>query len=214
MSTLNSYEKTRIALRWRLIGAGFHKPLKALDFLEKLTKEAGEKDPKVKFRKDGVTPTQSHQIGIASYTFTLKGVEDILEDLLTVILLHDVMEDFNVTQSLIASEFGTEVADAVWCVTKKYNGVVKSPEHVFSSIAHNVLAALAKGCDRINDFQSMHGAFTPAKQVKYLAKGSEFFRPMLKEARQYFTKYTDAFLNIEIVLGYQMQLLHTINKGH
>ena len=207
------YMKKRIALRWRLIGANCHTALKALKYVDDVLEEKAKDDPSVLFRKDGTTPALMHQVRIASFALTLKGIDGhMLDQLICVILLHDVMEDFNVSRALINQMFGEEVYYAVWAMTKKFNGMIKSPESVFADISKNLLAALAKGCDRIDNFQSMHPVFTREKQLRYLEEGQTYFLPMLKEARETFTEFTDAFLNIETMLKNQIMLLEFINQ--
>ena len=214
-----NHAKLRIALMWRLQGAKMYKALAAL--------ELGESYSKGNTRKDGITPEYAHQIRIALHAFTLKGVSDYdLELLICVILLHDIMEDYNVERLIIMNVIdaaakradpkydgndGVIVACSVWAMTKTYKGVKKSPERVFDDIANDMYASLAKGLDRINNFQSMVGVFKLAKRIEYIQEGLKFFLPMLKMARKYFPHHLDAYLNIETVLKYQIELIQVIN---
>ena len=197
------FDKLKQALEWRLIGANMHRALDAFHLACRYMQDGK--------RKSG-EPSLIHEVSIAHFAFTLKGVEGILEDLLCVIFCHDLMEDYNVSRSEILEKVTPEVYAAVWAMTKTYDGVKFDDKVVFFNISRNLLAALAKGLDRINNYQSMVGTFTSAKQISYMAEGYEHFMPMLKSARKNFVVYTDAFLNIETMLRYQLQLLEVINQ--
>ena len=178
-------------------------------------------------RKDGITPEYQHQVRIALHAFTLKDLShDKLEWLIATILLHDIMEDYDVEDYVIintidqaaknadakyAGNAGYLVHKSVWAMTKKYQGVSKSADSVFEAIGQDEIASLAKGLDRINNFQSMVGVFTLAKRIAYVQEGLKYFLPMLKKARKKFPHHADAYLNIETVLKYQIEMLQVIN---
>ena len=63
----NRYQKLEISLRYYLKGAKYTTALKALDFGSRWHNG---------FRKDRVTPEFQHQIEIALYCITLKGLLD------------------------------------------------------------------------------------------------------------------------------------------
>jgi len=197
------YDKLKQALEWRLLGAKMYRALDAFHLASRYMQNGK--------RKNG-EPSLIHEVSIAHFALTLKGVEDMLEDLLCVIFCHDLMEDYNVTEEELRQIVTPEAFAAIWSMTKTYDGVKFDDRTVFFNISRNLLAALAKGLDRINNYQSMTGTFTNQKQLSYMAEGYEHFMPMLKAARKNFVKYTDAFLNIETMLRYQLQLLEVINN--
>lgn len=201
------FDKMRSALRWRLLGQGFHVALAAFEFTSKLNID---KDGNLMLRKDRMTPKFYHEVRQALHAFTLKDVTD-LEGLIVTILLHDVMEDFGIDMGLIADKFGEKNFQSAWAMTKKYQGVTKSPEQVFMDIGNDRNASLAKLLDRIDNFQSMPGVFTQAKQLAYIEEGEVYFLPMAKRARQRFTQQNDAYFNVITVLRYQIELLKLIN---
>ena len=213
------HAKLRISLIWRLQGAKMYKALACLDL--------GETYSKDQTRKDGVTPEFAHQIRIALHAFTLKGISDYkLELLICTILLHDIMEDYDVEATTIIKTIddaakradhtymgydGAIVQASVWAMTKTYKGFKKRAEDVFKAIEDDELASLAKGLDRVNNFQSMVGVFKLAKRIAYIQEGLQYFLPMLKNARKRFPHHADAYLNIETVLKYQIELIQVIN---
>lgn len=214
------YGKLKISLLGQLMGAKMTLALAAFDLAEPYSKD--------ETRKDGVTPEFEHQVRIAAMALLLKGLDNqFLELLLCVILLHDLMEDYDISKAEIMQTIddaarlrdpqyqgivGRTVYEAVWCMTKTYRGKKKSPDHVFSDIANNALASLAKGLDRINNFQTMKDAFTPAKQVAYIQEGLKWFLPMLKEARKRFAHHMEAYMMVTTILKMQIELLVALNQ--
>lgn len=214
------YTKMRISLLWGLQGKGMTLALTAMLFAEDYSRG--------NTRKDGITPEFEHQVRQALFALLLKDISDIkLELLICVTLLHDVMEDYDVElQTLVnlldgaalqnpkyagLGSLGAIVAASVWAMTKTYKGKKKSPDSVFADIANDELASLAKGLDRMNNFQTMVGTFNLPKRISYVQEGLKYFLPMLKAARRKFVHHTYAYLNIETVIKYQIELLQVIN---
>lgn len=195
---MNQYEKLKVALRYYFLGKGYFMAADALEF-------AGEyHDGK---RKDGVTPEFQHQIEIAHYVRTLEASLMQPEPTLIACILHDVSEDYEVSDNMIRMRYGATVADAVALLNK--NG--KTSEHYFEQLAMNSIASVVKGADRINNLQSMVGVFTPEKQLRYIAEVEKYFLPMLKIARRSFARQEPVYENIKHVLTSQLELLKVIN---
>ena len=100
-----------------------------------------------------------------------------------VAFLHDVREDYGVTDSRIRFLFGGVVADAVARVTKTFRGVSIPVEIAFLLPVDCSLAAIVKGADRIHNLRTMKGAFDEAKQASYRKETREHIIPMLRAAR-------------------------------
>lgn len=88
-------------------------------------------------------------------------------------LLHDVIEDTEITQEALAEAFGTDVASTVACLSK--NLIVPfSYERYFQAIAnHSNEAAAIKLCDRITNLQSAPPTWTLAKRASYLEESAQ-----------------------------------------
>jgi len=189
------FDKLYIALKFRLHGMGYFKALNALE----IAKEIHDG-----YRKDGKTPEFQHQLEIALYIMTLKDIEQ-LEDTIIVALLHDTDEDYphdlSHEQKQQFDGFSIQRIEML----NKHRAV--SMEEYFRMIGNDRVCSLVKGVDRINNFQSMHGAFTIEKQIKYAVEVKEFFLPMLKRARKKYPKQMDAYYNIENMLKSQYQLV-------
>ena len=200
---MNKSSKLRVSLRYWLLGKGFMNACEAMEYAEQF--HTG-------FRKDGVTPEFDHQISIAHYVRTLP---DLMhqEETISTVFLHDVREDYNVSDHEIRQKFGNLVADAVERMTKVFRGTKKNEHEVFAQIADCPIASIAKGGDRIHNFQTMVGVFTPKKQISYIEEGKEFFMPMLKTARRRFPRQEAAYENIKHVLTTQMALISKMHEG-
>lgn len=197
---LTRYAKLKIALTAYLVGSQYNKALKAFSFAEKY--HTGT-------RKNGA-PELLHQIEIALFITTLKNLVNE-EVAIIVALLHDVLEDYKVAPAIIEAEFGREVLDALILVSKKvlYFSDVKvcDDETFFKRMVDNPHSTIVKGVDRINNLQTMIGAFTLEKQQSYVEEAEHFFLPMLKEAMGIHTTQWLAYMNIRQTIKMQAELL-------
>lgn len=191
------FERHKERIRAWLLGKGYYKAVEALEFAAKY--HTG-------LRKDGVTPEFHHQISIAHYLRTLPNVRK-QEELLAVACLHDTMEDHGVTRETIKSKFGELISEATYLLSKEYLGKTKSTEDYYAAIAECPIASLAKGGDRIHNYQTMHSVFTCKKQLAYIEEGEKYILPMLKEARSNFPDQELAYENIKYTLKGQIELL-------
>lgn len=194
---LERFCKLRISLKYYLHGAKYHTALKAFTFVQSLA---------VGTRKDGITPEFQHQIEIALYITTLKGIIDE-ERAITVALLHDVREDYDIEMEYLIDNFGMDIANDVELLTKKFKGIEKTKEQYFAKLLSSVYAALVKGVDRIHNVQSMQNVFTDEKKQQYLQEVTQYFQPMLKESSKIYPNQFLAFMNIRTMLKYQYDLI-------
>lgn len=204
---MTDYKKLRLHLRGWLQGRAeenkdYYDCLRAMDFAEKYHQGT---------RKDGMTPEFKHQIEIAQYVRTLHRSLLYPAQTITAILLHDVVEDYDVDIEIIRAQFGEMVANAVWRLTKKYRGTKKSMEEYFEALAEDPIASVAKGGDRVNNLQTMVGVFTKEKQIAYAKEVEDYFLPMLKTARRAFPEQEPVYENIKLVLCSQLGLLGALN---
>lgn len=197
-----NYEKTKIALYYRMLGKGFNKAVKAFNFAQAYH---------TNLRKDG-QPEFSHQVWIANYAVTLPNIpDDVMDILLAAIFLHDVMEDYHISFEVISELCGPEVARIVFNLSKVYLGEKVDEDLYFARIASCPLSALAKGCDRLHNISSMVGAFTIEKQKEYIDESETHHLPFLKKARRQFAEYELAFENIKLGLTGRISLIKEIH---
>lgn len=149
-------------------------------------------------RKGGNAPEFSHQIFIANYARSLESGLLFPQETLAAIFLHDVCEDYDVTFEQIDELFGKRVRNAVQAMTKVYKGE-KIPYPVyFANIAKDPIASVAKGIDRCHNILTMSDAeWSTEKQEDYLIDITDWFLPMIKEAREKFPEQGGAYENIK-----------------
>lgn len=194
---MDKFEKLRITLRYYLLGRQYYMAADALEFAS--TYHTG-------FRKDGVTPEFQHQLEIAHYVRTLSPSLLFPEETIAAALLHDVREDYGVTDAVLSSRFGPRVSKAVFLMDKHSNAD-------FAAIGEDPIASIDKGCDRIHNLQSMSGVFTREKQLKYIAEAHEKYLPMLKTGRRMFPMQELAYENIKYMMSSQLELLEVLNAA-
>lgn len=193
-----THAKERIALRYWLLGREWYRALDAFDYAE--TFHTG-------LRKDGITPEFNHQIQIAQYLTTLAPHLLHPEDTITVALLHDVCEDYDVEFTDIATHFGHRVCDATRAMTKTHKGVDRNPDEVKNAQAACPIASIVKGADRIHNQSTMVGVFGTAKINAYVTETEDYILPMLKTARRRFASQDSAYQNARLVLRTQNRTL-------
>jgi len=199
---MNGFQKRRHTLRTYLLGANFHDALAVMTFVERF--HTGT-------RKDGVTHEFDHQLKIALYALTLP---DLMyrEEVIATILSHDTPEDYDVPQNEIVAvmrdrDMAARVAEANDTMTKTFRGEKRDVPELFRRMGLNPISSIAKGCDRIDNYQSMPGVFTPIKQGSYLDEGDTLFLPMIKVARDQFPHQRLAYENMKFVMKSQMELI-------
>lgn len=202
--TISSIEKREISLRYYLQGAGFFQALEAMEFAQRY--HTG-------FRKDGVTPEFDHQISIAHYVRTMRSQLMHAEDTISVVFLHDVREDYGVSDEEIRERFGDRVARAVDAMTKTFRGEVRSEQLVFAQIAADAIASVAKGADRIHNLNSMVGVFSKDKQLSYVEEAETLFLPMLKTARRLHVRQEGVYENIKHMITSQISLIRAMHAA-
>jgi (p)ppGpp synthase/HD superfamily hydrolase len=192
--------KQLAVMRGWLDGKGYYKALDALEFCRAF--ELG-------YRKDNRTPKFHHQLSIVRLLSTLAPHLANPEDTLTAAFLHDILEDHSVQVNLgmLEARFGKTVADAVWKLSKKMGGLVKSYDLYFAEMATCPIASLVKMSDRIHNVQTMVGVFTPEKQAKYVQEVEVYFYPLCKQARRNFPRQYGAYENLKILLRCQVALV-------
>lgn len=198
------YEKIRAAIRYWMLGKEYYLALRAMDFAMK--HHTG-------LRKDKVTPEFQHQVSQANFARTIIANFLYPQETLATIFLHDVVEDCGVKPVEIYDRFGNRVGKATELMTNQVAGVKKPKEIYYGEMAHDEIASLCKGIDRIHNQSSMVGVFTPMKQIEYVVETSQFIYPMLKTARKNFPEQEPAYQNIKHVLEVQVQLIQSIQEG-
>jgi (p)ppGpp synthase/HD superfamily hydrolase len=205
---MNKFEKKILVLRSKLAGpdpaSSYSDALACMEFAASY--HTG--------KRKGGDPEFDHQISIALYALTLPYLE-YREEVICTIMLHDIREDYGITDAEIMALFsdaakGRRVADAVDAMTKVWRGEKRDEKVLFERMGANVIASIAKGCDRIHNQQTMLGVFSKEKMIGYIDETITLFFPMLKSARRNFPKQNAAYENIKFVLNSQIELLNGV----
>lgn len=100
-------------------------------------------------------------------------------------LLHDVLEDSNITPQALEKEFGKEILFLVQGVTKlgklKYHGVerhVESLRKMFIATAQDMRVLIIKLADRLHNMNTLHGHDKKDKQKRIALETLEIYAPL------------------------------------
>lgn len=197
------FAKRKVALRYWLQGRNYFTALEAMEFAASYH---------IGTRKDGLTPEFDHQISICHFVRTLP---DLMHEEATIatMLLHDVPEDYDVPIKTIADLFGEQIAEATELLNKNdAYGRPKNHQSMIESMAKNPIASIGKPSDRIHNWNSMIGVFTPEKQLRYIEEGAQLI-PMIKEARRRFPRQERAYENLKHMMQSQINLITASSKA-
>jgi (p)ppGpp synthase/HD superfamily hydrolase len=163
-------------------------------------------------RKDQITPQFHHQLSVARLVSTLLPHLMFPEETLAAAFLHDLLEDHGDewTREKLEAKFGKVISDAVWCLSKKSNGMSKSAESYYGALARCPISSTIKCADRAHNIQTMHGVFTLEKQHAYVGEVSQWYYPMIRQARRSFPRQYGAYENLKILLRCQCRLVEHV----
>lgn len=206
---MNEYDKLRIAMRNRLLGAA------AVDGRYQVALDAFQEAETMfegKVRKDGKTPVLMHPLGIMGHAFNhLKYLRHPAESLATA-MNHDGMEDAGLTIVHSTVRFGPLVTHATKRLSKEVEGMsVHSLENYFEAMLDCPIATVIKGFDRINNQDSMIGVLTPEKQVEQVDETERYVLPMIKKARRIYSDQDAIYENIKLFLVSQVNMVRAIH---
>ena len=207
MPKVEAHHKKQLAvMRGWLEGKGYYVAANALELVRGL--EQGT-------RKDGVTPKFDHQLSVARFLSTLTPHFLYPEEVIAAAFLHDLLEDHGDvwTREKLEMQFGTQIADAVWRLSKKSDGLVKDYERYFRDMGECPIASIVKLTDRAHNLQTMQGVFTFEKQARYADEVADWFHPMLRVARRKFPRQYPAYENLKILLRCQTRLIRRIHEA-
>lgn len=200
------HRKQLSAMRAYLHGRRYWKAMEALQIVMDISEG---------YRKDSITPKFHHQLSVTRLLTTLESSFIYPEDTLVAAFLHDHLEDHGdiCTREMIETQFGKRVADAVWTLSKKSNGMSKTNESYYTAIGKCPVSSLVKLSDRAHNIITMDGVFTPEKQLAYIGEVEEWYFPMIKEARHAFPQQYGCYENLKIILRVQLKLIRQIHSA-
>jgi (p)ppGpp synthase/HD superfamily hydrolase len=99
-------------------------------------------------------------------------------------LLHDVIEDSPVTRDDIAIEFGDEIAEIVWLLTKFED--VSLPAYLAAiEAASRTGAPIVKLCDRLDNLRFLAHSPKAEKKRRYIRTTQQHYLPLAARTNQY-----------------------------
>lgn len=131
-----------------------------------------------------------HLVDVAQLLINF-GIRD--EETITAAILHDYVEDVEgVTTELVASRFGTGVAEIVSLVSKDanldYKNNSENMKNYLEGIFENPKACLVKTADRVNNFQTLRDSSVNHRR-KQLENTMEYFIPFFKACRNRYVEH-------------------------
>ena len=151
-------------------------------------------------------PYVNHPLTMACAAFSI-GIRD--EEILSAILLHDVVEDCHITVEELP--FDETVREIVRLVTFDAGGLDRTTakRRYYEEISRNPKAALVKCIDRVNNLANMALGFTRERMVQYVTETEKYIVPLLRIIRDAEPKYA----NVVWILEYHMfSLLETYKR--
>ena len=109
-------------------------------------------------------------------------------------LLHDVIEDSEITREEIRRLFNEEVAEIVWLLTK-FEGVSLREYLARIEAAAETGAPLVKLCDRLDNMRSVVDTPSVEKKRRYIRTTEEFFLPLAARTNQYLLRELERTLD-------------------
>lgn len=152
-------------------------------------------------------PYVIHPLMMACHAFAL-GIDS--DDLIAAILLHDVVEDCDVTtEELDVNDVIKEAVRAVSFEVQDGMSKEESKKVYYDQIGKNKLASVVKLLDRCNNVSTMATGFTPNKIARYVDETEKYVLPLLDIVKREYDEYYDA----TFLIKYQIfSVLETIKR--
>lgn len=156
---------------------------------------------------NGNVPYISHPLMMACHALAM-GIAD--DDLLAIILLHDVCEDCDVRpEELPFNDVIKEAVEAITHIKDESNSRDQDLKKYYGKIKKNKYASIAKAIDRCNNVSLMATGFSPDKMQEYILETEEYVFPILDNVKHKYPEY----YNAAFLIKYQMiSLLESLKR--
>ena len=131
-------------------------------------------------RRDQGTPYFEHPLSVVNIILDELNIHDI--EFLSAALLHDVLEDSDMTYEQLTERFGGRIADMVQSVTKTDENNEQYIAKIKQSGEDTVLLKLA---DRLDNLRSLPLSPRKSKKTRYLSETSQFYLPLAQRINAY-----------------------------
>ena len=140
-----------------------------------------------------------HPLLMACHAFAL-GIDD--DELISTILLHDVLEDCDVTEEELGVNAAiTEAVKLLSYTEPDGMSEEEAMERYYCGIASNRIATIVKLLDRCNNVSTMAMGFTRKKMAEYIEETERYVYPLFDIVKENY----DTYYNAAFLLKYQMK---------
>lgn len=143
------------------------------------------------YRNSG-EPYIDHPMRVTSALVALNIRDDVI---LSTSMLHDVLEDCDVTPEELVARYGihSEIIDNVKVLSKC--GI--TTDVYYENIKRNPVALLVKIADRCHNVSTMVGSFSTEKMKMYVQETEEYIMPLCKHGKRYYPEYSDQIFSMK-----------------
>lgn len=204
------HQKLIVPIRYWLIGlaaadSSYNKVIHALDFFARIHEH--------ETRKNGARGFY-HQLSILAF---LRNFHKLLPDPVAVyitILGHDAYEDYQEVHGIAIRDAFPDHFQYIRRISKIREGKKLTNDEYYGELASCLVCAIAKGGDRIHNLSTMAdpGAFSIAKQVKYIEETRAYVLPMLKSVRVAFPEIEPICEALKSVLLIECSITENLHK--
>ncbi len=201
---MDKFKKLLIGARYWLLGMAEENPeyYKVIDALEfALVRHDGQ--------RNGGEPEFIHQLSIFHHIRTLHRHLRNPVTVYTLVFLHDVVEDKNVSLEEIEKRWGSEVARKLDLLSKEVLGV-KKQNYSLVPVFQDVDASVVKFGDRVHNISSAVGVFKKSRLIRYTNEVKIDFIPNAKISRRLFPDQEAVYENMKLELVNQVNLIDNI----
>lgn len=146
-------------------------------------------------RKSG-EPYVGHPVMVAAALLALQIYDDVV---IAAALLHDVVEDCNISAAELKDRFG--ISSEVLCIVKKLTKIAGMPTDLYyKEIETDWRAMIIKLADRCHNISTMAGAFSNEKMEKYVDETVTNVFPMCNVLKRFYPEYSDQVFSMKYQL--------------
>ena len=143
-------------------------------------------------KRDEGTAYLAHPVRVAGILAWEVGIRDV--EVLTAALLHDTLEDTEITYEDLRRDFGPRVAEIVKLVTKQEETSPEEEAEIDRAYLQGIReakdpgVALLKLADRLDNVRCMRFNPRAEKRAKYIRKTEALYLPLAREKHEYLAK--------------------------
>lgn len=136
--------------------------------------------------------------------------DNIINDCLVSIFLHDTVEDYPDTYEDIANKFPNHI-DYITSLSKYHDATGENTDsNYYDNLSKNIITVLVKAIDRLHNLSTIK-VLGEVKTQSYCEHTRQFLLPMIKTARMEYFEYVPILEHIKSVITITITALETKN---